>query len=303
MNNALNKPVVTTTELAALTHKSDAQGLRQLTLHGALILATATLFWQLRGSGWALPALCVYGVVLIFLFAPLHESIHYTAFRSRGLNRGVAAVCGWVLILPPVYFRYFHLAHHRHTQNPDLDPELTGLQPHSAWSLLLYLTGYPYWKERTSTLLKHASGHVSEPFLTHSQGQQVVREARLYGASYLALMLVSGLAGSSLALWLWLVPVVVGQPALRVFLLSEHSGCEQVTDWLRNTRTTCSNRLVRWLSWNMSFHVEHHAYAAVPFHALPALHRKIRHGIVHLASGYGKTTLDLWKTAARRSAN
>jgi fatty acid desaturase len=42
-----------------------------------------------------------------------------TAFKSRRLNRGVAFAAGLFLLLPPNWFRYFHFAHHRHTQDPD----------------------------------------------------------------------------------------------------------------------------------------------------------------------------------------
>ena len=71
---------------------------------------------------WMLPAAWLYGTTLVFLFAPLHETVHYTAFRSRSLNRAVSAVCGWILLLPPRYFRAFHLEHHRYTQDRGARP-------------------------------------------------------------------------------------------------------------------------------------------------------------------------------------
>jgi len=67
------------------------------------------------GTAWMFLAAWAYGTCLVFLFAPLHETIHGTAFRSRRLNRVVSAACGWILVLPPRYFRAFHFEHHRHT--------------------------------------------------------------------------------------------------------------------------------------------------------------------------------------------
>jgi len=32
---------------------------------------------------------------------------------------------------------------------------------------------------------------------------------------------------------------------------------------------------LRFLCWNMNYHAEHHYAPSVPFHALPALHRRI----------------------------
>src|SRR5262249_44719048 len=80
--------------LADLNRRSDARGLNHLAGHGVLLLSTATLLYFSLGSWWAVPATLLHGVVLIALFAPLHESIHRTAFRRRWLNEGVAWLCG-----------------------------------------------------------------------------------------------------------------------------------------------------------------------------------------------------------------
>ena len=45
-----------------------------------------------------------------------------------------------------------------------------------------------------------------------------------------------------------------------------------------NTRTVYMNPLLRLLYWNMNYHVEHHMYPTVPFHALPRLHELIGPG-------------------------
>jgi len=43
---------------------------------------------------------------------------------------------------------------------------------------------------------------------------------------------------------------------------------------------------VRLFAWNMPYHAEHHAYPAVPFHALPRLHQGIREKIANVEPGY-----------------
>ncbi len=149
--NAIDKAA-----LKALSQRSDSRGLMQLGGHLALLGATGTAIAWTQGTLWLAPALVVHGVVLIFLFAPLHESVHRTAFQSRALNDAVAWVCGAVMLLPPVYFRAFHFAHHRHTQDPARDPELALLQPDDLGRYLLRVTGLPYWRERIATLLRHA---------------------------------------------------------------------------------------------------------------------------------------------------
>ena len=84
--------------------RSDAKGLVRLALHVATIAAAGVVHAAALETAWMLPAAWVYGTCLAFLFAPLHETVHYTAFRSRGLNRAVSVACGWLLVLPPRFF-------------------------------------------------------------------------------------------------------------------------------------------------------------------------------------------------------
>jgi fatty acid desaturase len=36
------------------------------------------------------------------------------------------------------------------------------------------------------------------------------------------------------------------------------------------------NSLMRFLYWNMNYHIEHHMFPMVPYHALPALHEEVK---------------------------
>jgi fatty acid desaturase len=55
---------------------------------------------------------------------------------------------------------------------------------------------------------------------------------------------------------------------------------------LANSRTTLTNPVLRYFAWNMPFHAEHHACPALPFHALPGLHRRLRDELGVVAMGY-----------------
>jgi fatty acid desaturase len=273
-------------DLKALSTRSDAIGLVQLASHLAALCATGTAIALSKGTVWLVCATTLHGLVSIFLFAPLHETIHRTAFRSRRLNDAVAWLCGAVLVLPPAYFRAFHFAHHRYTQDPERDPELAVPKPANLGAYLYTVSGLPYWRERLTTVLAHAAGGVGEPFIPPSHKNRMVREARILLALYSALAAVSVAAGSWLAISYWLAPVLIGQPLLRLFLLAEHTGCPLVADMLRNARTTHSNAALRWLAWNMPYHAEHHAFPALPFHALPSAHALLRDHIAVQARGY-----------------
>jgi fatty acid desaturase len=273
-------------DLLRLTARSDVKGLVQLACHLGALLATGVLIWSARTSAWLLPAMLLHGIILVFLFAPLHESIHWTAFHRRRLNDLVAWTCGALLLLPPGYFRAFHFAHHRHTQDPARDPELAVPKPHSLGEYLWQVSGLPYWRERLATTVRHACARIDEPFIGARQRAYIVREARLLLGLYLLALLASIAAASAALLYLWVAPVLLGQPFLRLYLLAEHTGCPLVANMLENSRTTLSLAPLRRLAWNMPYHAEHHACPALPFHALPAAHRLLRARITVQAPGY-----------------
>jgi fatty acid desaturase len=271
----------------ALTRRSDARGLLQLTAHAALLGASSALVAASRGHPWLVAALLVHGIVLCFLFCALHESIHRTAFATRWLNDAVAWVCGALLVLPPDYFRLFHFTHHRFTQDRARDPELAALPPATLAEYLWRVSGVPYWRERLTTTLRHAlTGQVTESFVPAAQRALVVREARILWACYLCVLGLSLYLRSDAALIYWLLPAILGQPFLRVFLLSEHTGCAFGDDMLTNTRTTYTNRALLLLAWRMPYHAEHHYLPAVPFHALARVNGLIGERTRVTAPGY-----------------
>jgi fatty acid desaturase len=98
--------------------------------------------------------------------------------------------------------------------------------------------------------------------------------------------LAVSLVWSSAALWLWILPSLLGQPFLRVYLLAEHGDCPLVANMFQNTRTTFTSRMVRAVAWNMPYHVEHHVWPEVPFHQLPQVHALMRHELRVTAPGY-----------------
>lgn len=293
-------------ELAPLSRRSNLPGFVWLTGHVLLLLVTgigvhyavlqsygltdafasvtsnSTHFLPAVGelllhSLMLIGALVVHGIVLNFLFSPLHETIHYTAFRSRWINSAVAKLLGFLVLLPPRFFRQFHFSHHRHTHDPAKDPEITSRKPATKLGLLWYLTGIPTLARNIAFIVCHACCHVTEGFISRRMRKRIINEARLYLITYCAIGLFGVLFGAWWVLWYWLIPLVVGQPALRIFLLAEHTDLPFTAspvraDMLKNSRCMKTIWPIRFLSWNMTYHMEHHAYASVPFHRLSQLH-------------------------------
>lgn len=258
-------------EIRHLTVKSNRAGLIHLALHGGAIAAVGALIIA-RVPGWPL-LMVVQGILVVFLFTLFHETMHETPFRSRHLNTGVSYVCGFALLIAPRWFRYFHLAHHRHTQDPENDPELAIPKPTSVWQYIVYMSGLPLWVRSVQTILRNARGRCRDPFVPVARRSAVHREARSMIAGYAALLIASITLQAPQLIDVWILPALLGQPFLRLYLLAEHGRCPHVTNMFENTRTTFTTWLVRRLAWNMPYHAEHHAYPTVPFHRLPELHK------------------------------
>lgn len=271
---------------SVLTGRRNGPGLLRLAVHGGAILALGALilagvpFWPLL--------LLPQGILIVFLFTLLHECVHETAFETPWLNRTVAAVAGFLVMVPATWFRYFHFAHHRHTHDPDNDPELMSPKPETLWEYVKYLSGIPLWMGMARTVLLNGGRPSDEPYVPEKGRRKVLDEARLTLALYGGLVGVSIALGTDALLWIWVVPALLGQPFLRAYLLAEHARCPHVANMLENTRTTFTTALVRFVAWNMPYHAEHHAYPAVPFHRLPQFHEVVREHLRTTERGYGR---------------
>ncbi len=273
-----------------LVEKSDMAGLLRIGSHLLLIAGTGTWIF-LQMSFWQ-AAMLLHGILLSFLFSAEHESIHGTAFETYTLNIWTSRIAGFVLILPPQWFRYFHFAHHRYTNDVENDPELMSPRPSTFWQYVCHISGLPYWYSQITTLFRNAAVTNVDPYVPERGRQRVRREAQIYLAIHACLLIGSLALGSTILLYLWIIPALLGQPFLRLALLAEHLFCPHEANMLRNSRTTFTTKFVRWITWNMAFHAEHHSYPAVPFHKLPEFHQHTKNNTLIQQEGYANFHAD-----------
>ncbi len=269
-----------------MVERLDGPGLRHLAGHLGAILAVGALI-AIGIPGWWL-LLPLQGVLITFLFTLEHEATHRTPFRAVWLNDWVGWLCGVLLVLPFAWFRAFHMAHHRWTNLPGKDPELAGQKPATRAAWAWHVSGLPYWWSEVRLLAALVAGRVSDGFVAVGAQRRVVAEARGMGVVYL--MAAASLVWSDVLVWVWVVPVLLGQPFLRLYLLAEHGDCPEVVNMFENTRTTFTTRMARWLAWNMPYHVEHHVWPTVPFHRLPEVHGLMKDELKVTAEGYAAFT-------------
>jgi fatty acid desaturase len=270
----------------SLIERSDRPGLLRAGFHLGAILVLGTLI-ALRVPLWFL-LLPAHGILIVFLFTAMHECTHETAFKNSTLNTAISGISGFLILIPPAWFRFFHFAHHRHTHDPARDPELQTPKPSSLMGYVKHVSGLPLWSAAIRNLLRNAAGRSADDFVPEKARPRVIFEARVMLALYVLIAAVSVFWGSSLVIWTWIVPALLGQPFLRIFLLAEHTNCPHVENMFENTRTTFTTWLVRLVAWNMPFHAEHHALPTVPFHKLPDLHEAVRDHLKITADGYAR---------------
>lgn len=273
-------------DLAPLMARSNRSALLRFGLQYTLLLmATAAVVlapeyhWPLWISALGVG---VIAVLVLAMFAIVHESGHNTAFDSKVLNRAVCWLGSLVILYSPTGFREFHFAHHRYTHHPERDPEISiggkaaPSLDSSLFMYLAYLTGLPLLLYKLAWLVAASLGFwpaVWQRFLVFippRAQRQHAWEARAVLAFYLCLLSASllwlpGILHLFLAIWL-------GHSLLAMYTFCEHTGLPESGDILERTRTTLTAPVIRWLFWNMPYHAEHHAYPAIPWHALPQLH-------------------------------
>jgi fatty acid desaturase len=288
-------PILSNQALSELNAKSDLKGFRQLAGHLAVMVISGGI-WAIAlptlGAHWfvALPAVVIYGFSLAAMFAPLHECAHRTAFANNQINDAVAWCAGLLAFYNSTFYRLYHKWHHRYTQIPGKDPELSDPKPTNRWAYCVEISGWNWWIGKFRGHFRTAIGQLADcPFIPETSRATVVRSLRLQLLVYATVIGLSTACGQpGVIVWYWLLPLAIGQPILRFILLAEHTDRPTNDNLLTNTRTTLTLWPLRFLVWNIPFHAEHHLYASLPFHALPAAHEQLKPHFDCVESGYVK---------------
>ena len=129
-------------------------------------------------------------------------------------------------------------------------------------------------------LILHSLGRLTpeeQTYIPVEEWPKVYRTARIWVAIYVAVIAWAVMVRSILPLMFVGLPSFYGGWLLVVFGLTQHAGlAEDVLDHRLNCRTVYMNPVSRYLYWNMNYHIEHHMFPTVPYHALPALHEEMK---------------------------
>ena len=265
-------------DLKPFLKRNNINGLIHLSLHLFLILISGSLLYLLSGTFLQYIVIIFHGIFIAFLYAGLHECIHKTAFKNRFLNEFVGHSIGFILLRSFLNGRYRHMAHHTYTQHPEKDPDIVDF-PKGYIDYFKHITSLTIWLRLLDNIYRHAIGKLNnqeKEYIPSSEIHKLVNESRLMVLGYLAVISVSFYYETFFFLIFWILPRIIGEPFLRLIRMVEHTGKEETADMIKNTRTSNASKFLKFLYWNMPFHVEHHLYANVPFYRLKKFHELIR---------------------------
>ena len=166
---------------------------------------------------------------------------------------------------------------------------------------LIWMSGISYWRNRIVGVIRRASGTIVEPYIRVEEEAKVIKESRVHLALYVAIVILSVVLQSWVAITFWVLPMILTKPIHQLQNTIEHLGLSHEDDILENTRSTRTNVLIRWLCWQMPYHTAHHVFPSVPFWKLHQLNSKIEEqaGSVH-RMGWFEFQIEVIKRLAQK---
>lgn len=267
--------------MRALLERRDGPAIRYTLLWFALILGLAYATIQLWGTWWAVIPYAMYAVLYASTSdSRWHESGHGTAFKTDWMNNALYEIASFMVMRESVVWRWSHTRHHSDTIIVGRDPEIAVPRPANPLAILKSFFALGVYPKYFKRILLHSAGRMTseeKTFIPEMEFPKIFRRARTYVAIYCFVLALSIYSQSILPLMLVGFTNFFGTWLMVIYGLTQHAGlAENVLDHRLNCRTVYMNPVNRFLYWNMNYHVEHHMFPLVPFHALPRLHEAVK---------------------------
>jgi fatty acid desaturase len=268
-------------QLRQLMQRRDGPAIRDTAIWFGALAISGTLAVHFWGSWGAVPFFAIYGIIYgSSSDSRWHETGHRTAFKTRWLNDAVYQIACFMILREPTVWRRSHIRHHTDTLIVGRDPEIAVPRPPNLMNIGLNILALQSTAISLRKLVMHAYGRLTAEectFIPQKEHWKVRWVARIW------VCIIAAIIATCVATHSLLPAMLVGLPTLYgAFLVlflgsTQHAGlAEDVLDHRLNTRTIYMNPVLRFLYWNMNYHVEHHMFPMVPYHALPKLHELIK---------------------------
>jgi fatty acid desaturase len=264
-------------ELKTLMQRRNGPAVRDTLIWLSAMAVCGVVGFHFWGHWTAIPFFAAYGVLYGSASdSRWHECGHGTAFKTDWMNEAVYLIACIMMLREPTVWRWSHARHHTDTLIVGRDPEIAHPRPTDVLGLFLDFFALRTAAATLCKLMIHASGRLTadeRTFIPETEYRALYRAARI------GLCLLAAVIGTCIAVRSILPALFVGLPSLYgaglgvFFSTTQHAGlAEDVLDHRLNSRTVHMNGVFRFLYWNMNYHLEHHLFPMVPFHALSKLH-------------------------------
>ena len=198
-------------------------------------------------------------------YLPSHEAQHDIIARPgsklRWLNEAVGHLSTIPLALPYNVARFTHLEHHRHTNHPELDPDIS-TRARGPWHAI--------WRSIQNRQPRGAGAfNAYARTLIRLKRFDILREAAVYRLTWYAILITLAWFGYALeAAALWWLPHHLGYTYIQYYLSwAPHHPADETARY----RTTRSFRAAagNLLSLGMQYHIVHHLHPRIPLYRTP----------------------------------
>lgn len=208
---------------------------------------------------------------MALVYLPTHDAQHDIIARKgqplRWLNELVGHATTWMIVYPFNVLRVTHMDHHRHTNDDELDVDISSRAP-GPWSAI--------WET-----IKHrqpSSSRAQDYFrsLARNGREDLIVMTVLYRLAFVAILGALAWSGYALeALFLWWLPFQIGMTYIFFFL--SWAPHHPMTDRgrYRDTRSWKS-KVGNIGSMGMQFHIVHHLHPYIPLTDTPAAYHEMR---------------------------
>ncbi len=267
--------------MRTLLERRDGPAILNTILWFTLIFGSGFATYLLWGSWWAALPYVLYSVLYASTSdSRWHETGHGTAFKTDWMNNTLYEIASFMVMRESTVWRWSHNRHHSDTIIVGRDPEIAVPRPPDLKAMVMSffnLTNYPKYFRH---IVMHSLGRMSaeeNTFIPGTEFAKVFYKARIYVTIYAAVIALAIYSRSILPLMFVGLTNLFGTWLMVVYGYTQHAGlAENVLDHRLNCRTVYMNPIHRFLYWNMNYHVEHHMFPLVPFHALPQLHDAVK---------------------------
>ncbi len=227
-----------------------------------------------------LTAVLINCACIFAMFTPMHDSAHSSVWRSNlAINDAIGRICSFYFIAPFAAFRYVHLEHHKHTNDPEKDPD--------------------FWSARGIALLRPLQWasqefHYYVPYLSIISQKPLVERVEVIVtlfASYAFVIHAANTIGWKLV-WIWILPLRIAVILLawmfdyiphRPHQLTRKQDMYGSTSKIGGFFSVSSPLapLLSILMINQNYHNIHHLFPTVPFYFYPSIWHKHKDDLIH----------------------